>query len=215
MSKKWLKDIKAIGWDLDGTLYPNSDAMNKAITDLQLELISKENKIGVDEARRKYKDVYQKLGSNTKTMTELGVDGPKFFVDMWSSLPLSNFIKKDDGVSKMFGSLAKYRHFLLSNSNTMEHISKKLALIGLDESVFEFMVSTVELGSVKPDPEPFNHCLEKLGLEAHQVLYVGDRETTDVNGAKGVGMMACMVWGESQVADVSLETVYDVVELLG
>lgn len=214
----WMEKIKAIGFDLDGTLYPSNQKLNEEIERLKIEVVARHNSWRFGEAREKFDEVHNKLGSSTKTLIYLGVDGVEFFTRVWDEIELEKFIKRDERLVEMFERLkqARFRRrmFLLSNSNRRDQIKKKLALVGLDEGVFELVVSTVELGSVKPDPAPFLFCLEKLGLGAEEVLYVGDKVSTDIEGAMGVGMKTCLVWGESTKADISLPTVYDVGELL-
>lgn len=41
---------------------------------------------------------------------------------------------------------------------------------------------------VKPHPEPFIKALQMLGVEGREAVYVGDRVSTDVPGAKAAGM---------------------------
>lgn len=215
---QWISQIKALGWDLDGTLYrsfPSSSELSKIIAQRQIQAVAKRKGWNLGQAKKAYKKRYRELGSNTKTMISFGIDGIKFFTSFWDEIDLGKFIKRDERTIDLFYSLRGKRHFLISNSNRIDQIERKLKLIGLSPSVFDFVVSTVELGVVKPDPQPFLVALEKLKLEPKQVLFIGDRERTDVLGAKGVGMKTCLVWGKSDEADVSLESVYEVGALFG
>ena len=210
----WISEILALGWDLDGTLYRSFPTAGSPITKVirAKQYAAVANKMGWDPSRtkREYQKRYLKLGSNTKTMMSFGIDGIAFFTSVWDEIDLKKYIKKDERVIQLFKALASWRHFLISNSNRIDQVKKKLQLIGLQSQVFELIVSTVDLGSVKPDPKPFLVALEKLRLKPEQVLFIGDREMTDIMGARGVGMRTCMVWGESKAADISLATVYDV-----
>jgi HAD superfamily hydrolase (TIGR01549 family) len=210
---EWVGQIEAIGWDLDGTLYPNVEGLGEEIKRLRREAVAEALGVAEGEADDKFRQVYEELGSHTKAMDKLGIAGEEFFTGMWDRIELEKYIKPDPGISELFGKLEGYRHFLLSNSNRRDQMERKLGLIGLDPKVFEFMQETVGLLSVKPEPRAFEVCLEKLGLPANRVMYVGDRDSTDMKGAKGVGVWACMVWNESQVADVVCGSVYDVAEL--
>ncbi|MGL4207391.1 MAG: pyrimidine 5'-nucleotidase [Aeromonadaceae bacterium] len=67
----------------------------------------------------------------------------------------------------------------------------RLQQSGLAEC-FEFVVISEELGINKPDPRIFHSALERMpGVEAHDVLMVGDNPKTDVAGAAGVGIETC------------------------
>jgi YjjG family noncanonical pyrimidine nucleotidase len=56
---------------------------------------------------------------------------------------------------------------------------------------FRSIVISEEVGIAKPDPRIFRPALEKLGLEAADVLYVGDSVTSDMAGARNAGMDFC------------------------
>lgn len=45
----------------------------------------------------------------------------------------------------------------------------------------------------KPDPAFFRRCIEDEGIKPHELLYVGDHVTKDVEGALAVGARACCV----------------------
>jgi HAD superfamily hydrolase (TIGR01549 family) len=216
---QWISEIEALGWDLDGTLYrsfPTSKSpIPKMIRKKQLAAVA--NKMGweLERTKREYKKRYLKLGSNTKTMISFGIDGIEFFTSFWDEIDLKQYIKKDERVIQLFEALGSKRHFLISNSNRIDQVKKKLGLIGLKPEVFELIVSTVDLRAVKADPKPFLVALERLDLKPEQVMFVGDRVSTDIMGARGVGMRTCIVWGNADEADVSLRNVYEVGTLFG
>jgi len=77
------------------------------------------------------------------------------------------------------------------------------------ENYFEvILISEVE-GVRKPEAEIFYRALQKLGVTAEQSVFVGDDPTTDVLGAKSIGMKAVWFresyWTESVDADAIIE----------
>ena len=70
----------------------------------------------------------------------------------------------------------------------------KLHALGLT-GAFDAVVISDELGREhrKPDPLPFRRLLEQLGVAAVDAVHVGDRPGKDVVGALGVGMRAVRV----------------------
>ena len=56
------------------------------------------------------------------------------------------------------------------------------------ESRVDFALISEREGNKKPDPRIFNTALERLGLDASQVLFVGDHPINDIVGAAKVGM---------------------------
>jgi putative hydrolase of the HAD superfamily len=65
-------------------------------------------------------------------------------------------------------------------------LGEMLARIGAD-SLFTTIVTTAEVGAVKPEPAVFRLALERLGVEPGRALHVGD-EPEDEQGAAAAGM---------------------------
>lgn len=211
----WVSGIKAIGWDLDGTLYSSELIPSHLISQIIYQTVAKSKSWTLAEAKKEYNSKLTELGSNTKTLYHFGVNGVDFFTDVWDNMDLEKYLKKDQRLIKMFQSLQGMRHFILSNSNRIDQITRKLKLIGLNSNRFEKIFSTVDIGTIKPDPKPFKVALRAMNLQPKEVLYVGDRIGTDIRGAQGVGMRGCLVWGVSREANVSLKNVYEVAGLFG
>ena len=95
----------------------------------------------------------------------------------------------------------------------------KLRALGLDH-MFAAPVWSDELGRRhrKPDPAPFRVALSRMGVEAAEAVYVGDRPDKDVAGAVGVGMRAIRVRTGEYTAAADLPdtwaTVADVVDAI-
>ncbi|MFC1653954.1 HAD family hydrolase [Patescibacteria group bacterium] len=207
----WVREMRAIGWDLDGTLYAPNSIPSEVISEMQFKAVMEANEWDREMAEEEFKEKYSELGSHTKTLTALNVDGPGFFQKLWDELPLEDYIRHDSKITEIFSRLSRHRHFMVTNSNTMEQVERKLKLVGVLPSVFEKIVTTDKLDKVKPDPQPFMEALNAMALQPKNAVFVGDRLTTDIRGARNVGMKSCMVWGQSPEADLSLPTVYDVV----
>jgi YjjG family noncanonical pyrimidine nucleotidase len=56
---------------------------------------------------------------------------------------------------------------------------------------FQAVVISEEVGAAKPDPRIFAPALQKIGIEAGEVLYVGDSVTSDMAAARNAGMDFC------------------------
>ena len=56
---------------------------------------------------------------------------------------------------------------------------------------FQAVVISEEVGIAKPDPRIFTPALQKIGVEAADVLYVGDSVTSDMAAARNAGMDFC------------------------
>ncbi len=213
----WVKQIKGVGFDLDGTLYPANQKLNDEVVRLQTEEIARHLNLKFGEAKRRFDEKYKELGSSTKSLDALGVKGLEFFPSMWDEIPLAKYIFRDERLVKLVRRVEredKRPRFLLSNSNRVDQMEKKINAVGIELSWFDVVVSTVDIGAVKPDPAPFLYALEKLEMAAEEVVYIGDKVGTDVEGALGVGMRTCLVGSESEKADVCAGDIYDALELI-
>lgn len=72
-------------------------------------------------------------------------------------------------------------------SNADGRVHRYLAAAGL-AAEFEFILDSGAVGIEKPDARIFQMALERLGLGADEVVYVGDSWEIDVVGARGVGI---------------------------
>ena len=73
----------------------------------------------------------------------------------------------------------------------------KIRRHGLDAHV-DFAIASEEAQSHKPDTGIFLTTLERLGVDAGEAMYVGDRLDNDVGGAKAAGMQGVMIGPEAE-----------------
>ncbi len=57
----------------------------------------------------------------------------------------------------------------------------------------DFVVTSQEVGADKPRPPIFLAALERAGVKASEAIYVGDQYTSDVLGARGVGIEGVLI----------------------
>ncbi|MBI4338161.1 MAG: HAD family hydrolase [Chloroflexi bacterium] len=100
---------------------------------------------------------------------------------------------------------------VLSNINRDgAKLSDSLGLAGH----INFLVTSQEVGSEKPHPPMFLVALERAGVQAGQVLHVGDQWDSDVVGAQGVGIRAVLMdrYGAARERQ-GIATVHNMAEL--
>jgi HAD superfamily hydrolase (TIGR01549 family) len=79
----------------------------------------------------------------------------------------------------------------------------KLGNLGLS-GLWDAVVCSEEVGRLKPAKEPFDALLRALGTEPGETLYVGNSYRYDVKGAKAAGLRTAMVapaWKRAREAD--------------
>jgi HAD superfamily hydrolase (TIGR01549 family) len=85
---------------------------------------------------------------------------------------------------------AKYFVALITNTQGQQKAgTHRISLFPEIEKFFKVIVVAGEDGiPPKPDPEPFRICLDQLGIEASEAVYVGDDYRIDVGGARDAGL---------------------------
>lgn len=85
---------------------------------------------------------------------------------------------------------AGYRLALLTNRSA--RVVTDLPMWGLD-ALFDVVVHRETVGAAKPDPAPFRHALDWLGVPPARLLHVGDNPHADVVGARAAGAAALLL----------------------
>jgi len=98
-----------------------------------------------------------------------------------------------DGVPELLAALGeRYRLAAITNGNA------DLGQIGLARH-FDVMLAASVDNAPKPAPDMFHDCLDRLGIEAHELLHIGDNASTDVGGARRAGVRALWFNGRGDV----------------
>ncbi|MCE1197188.1 HAD family hydrolase, partial [bacterium] len=175
--------IKAVGFDLDGTLYPGR-LMYVFSADLALRHPALLSAYGA--ARRA-------LHAEACRESALEGTGPTSGAPSMEAPRDSRrfrFIKPYRGVLPCLEALRSsgLRLGLLSDLPP----PRKTALLGL-EGRFDALLCSEDCGTLKPSRAPFLALAEALGAEPRSILYVGNKREFDVEGAKAAGMMAALM----------------------
>lgn len=190
-----LHTIEQVVWDLDGTLYPPNKKLNAFIETEKTKRVAEHLGVSEVEAQKKFEAMYKKLASGTRTLNELGLSGEDFFISIWQAADFSEYIQTDDNLAELFQNVHaknQYQMAMLTNTNTQETVSKKVTAIGLKKSFFNPIITSVEVGYHKPDHRAFAQILS-LNSDSSRILYIGDKEHTDIVPANALGMKSCLI----------------------
>ena len=202
--------IRAIFYDLDGTLRMNVPNGWRAFADFASELglnSSPEDRLRIARWEHYYFGGSAEIRSDRVTFTDspsfwenysrrqLAVLGaspeqvsgiaPKLSQRMSESYRPLDIIPDD--LVETLAVLKEQGYSLGVLSNRDKSYSGYLAERGLDE-FFSLAVFAGEAGMYKPDPGVFHYLLEKAGVSADESIYVGDNYYADVVGAREAGM---------------------------
>ncbi len=207
---KKLGNIKAIGFDVDGTLYHPPERMTMEVGKILIEKAAKELSRDPDDIAEEYLKKRDEYRSNTKTLNSFGLDGERIFQEVWDAIAIEKYVIPDEKLVKLIAGLKKkYQLFIITNGSGHQ-VERKITYLGLNFHDFDPRIYCYDQGWVKPEPAPFLAAIESLNLKPEEIVYIGDREDIDVEGARTVGMKTIYVGGKSELADVSCEVVYDI-----
>jgi HAD superfamily hydrolase (TIGR01509 family) len=108
-----------------------------------------------------------------------------------------------DAVPVLRGLRQKMVLALVSNYDHPPYVRCQLTQLGLAR-MFDAVVISGEAGVKKPDPAIFRIALEKTGLAAGDVAFVGDSES-DMQGAAAAGMCPILIYRSSRQASHVLQ----------
>lgn len=195
--------LKAICFDLDGTLYSASSLRIRMFGVLlkacargkisRLELQALKAYRGVREDARKMTprtgiDAFtleaaaQKSGSSAAALGQL--------VDRWMyRAPLPFLAELGDPDLRRMMTRLRLRGYRLAVYSDYP-VREKLQSLSLPLGLFDALVESGEadVDSLKPHPRGFLEVCRRLSLEPGEVLFVGDRDPVDGAGARAVGM---------------------------
>lgn len=195
--------IKAIAFDIDGTLYPKwqMDIRLAVASVLHLPFAMRYNAM---RRRIRREDGLAEMPAGS--LEEL--QRRECLMLYGSEDSLHAFIDKEQRVfrkpwERLFSSIKPFpgmRGFMEEASSSGYDlavlsdfpIGVKLKALGVEE-YFSYIASAEDSGHLKPSPVPFRVMLDALGLEPHQVLYVGDSESKDIAGARNAGLRSALI----------------------
>ena len=119
-------------------------------------------------------------------------------------------IKKtaENRMKRFYGALVNVPDETIQTLGKLKSMNKKIGLVsnadvteitGWKESpaaeFFDSVIFSCSVGCVKPEPEIYNLCMEELGVDAKQCLFVGDGGSQELEGARNLGITTVMITG--------------------
>lgn len=201
--------IELLSFDLDDTLWPCLPVILNAEKTLYRWL--QENVTTVTDAhsieglrvhRQQFMQNHPHLASDLTQLRKASMREISVQLDIdddWVDMAFSVFhsarqqVILFDDVAPVLDELAeRYRLVAVSNGNA------DINQAGVDHW-FEFSVNAEEVGVAKPHPEVFETMLKKAGVNAGDVVHVGDHPEHDILGASQLGINAIWVNRNAEV----------------
>lgn len=198
-----LDNIRAVIFDVDGTLYPGGIAKYLILGDIWRCLWSyKERQVRKSMKSRDYmtgENYYDNFfsGLSKKTGKDASVMREWYFSRYMPLMVrvIGKNCKARPQVNEALKALKdKGMKILVYSDYTMS--KEKIEALGIDSSVFDKFYSAEEMGALKPQTRPFLQICQENGLDAATTLMVGDKVTSD-GGALDAGLQFVCIDGKS------------------
>ena len=203
----------AVGFDLDGTLYPpNAEIDNRIRNKISERILEKKPEFGnIETARNFFERDYTALGRGSKVLRLAGYENPKEIMNECCALAdVLDLIERNDNLAGILEELHQ-RYFTYLLTSSPEGLSlQKLQRIGIDPRSFNLKVYGDTLGLDKMDGTAFDYAITSSSLPADEHVYIGDRRQSDILPAKQRRMKAIAVHSEIPEADLSLDSISNI-----
>ena len=171
-----------ICFDVDDTLYKQSDKMREGIMEMIFLKAAKAVNISYDEAVARINKVLEETGSHSGAVRSLGIDRPKILI--WEALQETDvvpYISKDERLFNTLQRLKEKGHVLDILTGREPNSARKIfKCLGIPLEMFDFVMYS----AVKKDSTPFHEWLKDTGAKPEECVYVGDNAAADIHPIK-------------------------------
>lgn len=193
-------DTRLVVFDLDGTLYKKTGIVRKMLCAAPLDCI----KMWAERKTRKQLRGVWLLDESAfyetyfRTMANHCSLSPRqlrtWYFEQYLPLMVSVIGKHFKTVEWLssFVSECRKRNVKLVVLSDYGHTHEKLHALGIDEKLFDWVISAPELGGLKPAAQLITQVAAHFSVPAEHCLVIGDREDTDGELARAVGARFCL-----------------------
>lgn len=183
--------VKAIIFDLDDTLYDESEYVNQAFENTAACLARRLRNPGrKEEFHRRMLELAEQNGRGRVfdlLCEEIGARLPiSELVQIYrSTVPTLTLYSDAEQLFRILEERQIKTGLITDGCRQVQH--EKISALGLDRRL-DSVIVTDDFGLSKPDTAVYRKCLQALGCEPQEAAYVGDNPRKDFIGARALGM---------------------------
>lgn len=187
------KNIKAIIFDMDGTLHNAEFLTERVVKDTVSVMMEKGMKCNLEEGVEKFMEIINTSPSGDK-IQKLAVsfdsDDEEIIEAGWNCYqnPDVSELMIFPDAKEVLGKLREGHKLILISQGSLESQNKRIDVLGIRDYFDE--IHLPERGKKK---EVFDEVFKSLDLEANKILVVGDRIDSELKIANNLGMKTCRI----------------------
>lgn len=205
--------IKAVIFDLDGTLYDNTKLPRYVIARslfhlrlLAMERMSRHHMAGRYYGTKgaTYHELFRRIALSTGKNEE---DVAAWYWQTYLPLQVKVLKKHFHPKPWVIPLLTQLREKGVKIACFSEYgfVREKLKALGIDTALFDLLIDAPSAGGCKPCRKAYLRVAEKLETAPEDILVLGDRENTDGAGAEAAGMFFRLVQrNDIEMLDMSI-----------
>lgn len=210
--------VKAVAFDIDGTLYPNWKMKLNSIPFFALHprLIYKFGEIRKEIRHLDHiDDFYQTQAELFGSSLSITADNAREIIDSFFYTQWEKTFSRIKPYGNIKNVVKSIREMNLKTAVLSDFpVGDKLTYFGLN-NLWDVEVSSEQSGYLKPDTRPFLFLSDKLGVKPEEIIYVGNSYSYDVVGSKKAGMIAGHLSSSARdgsIADFTFSSYMDFLE---
>lgn len=206
-----VKNLKAIGFDIDGTLY--FPQINEDLPNFFCQAIAKELKIPEKDVIDFYRANINQGSSSPQIIKDFCNQRlspqriEEIFLDLLEENEKIDAAQYSPQLIQFMNSLKQRYALFIVTGNRVGHAYKKLDALGLENSIFKEI-----RGSCEEKIEGLRQIAKLMNTPLREIMYVGDNETTDIWSASSLGMLTVKI---SREQDPGSLATYQIQNILG
>jgi len=210
-----LGEIKAVVFDIDGTLY-RSQEYERHLYLMIVKTISWFTGLDIQQAAERLRQEKYKHRTVSRSVEAMGIDRRMFFDKLAEHVEPGKYIAKNPEAIAVLNTLRRRGYKIALHTNSGRKLAEKvLEAIGIGDNCYDVLITSDE-AEPKPSQEGYLLCAAKLNVKPSEALYVGDRPEVELKPAKEMGMKTALINNQSSAAfiDHNLRTLEDLLNIL-
>jgi putative hydrolase of the HAD superfamily len=214
-------EIKALVFDLEGTLYNSRELANEWRVQV-FKLLKEKTGRSEEDILKEFLKITEELREQgfrrppvSMIVEKVGITREEFYKAI-DSVDAKKFLKPDPELKQALEHMKKRWKLAMLTNLSRKSTLNIIEALDLDPEIFNPLITASEMEKGKPDPEPFKKIIEYLGLEPSSIMMVGDSISSDLAPAKKLGMKTALVSEKesSPLADIKVKNIVELKEIL-